>query len=129
MNTQKRNVIKGFGRLTRQQVLEMSVAHVLKNGRPSMKWGSCSYAGIGCGAAPFLTAEARDTLYGSWGALVESCYVPSHNRSLIQQLQHCHDTSTVVGMSNEEFIPKYKRRIRVLVEKEGDLKMPKGVES
>ena len=105
------NVIEGFEQLTEEQCIDMSVRHVLKNGRPSMdeKLGGCTYKGIGCGAAPFLTPKGRKTYRGLWANLVYYGDVPMHNDHVIIRLQQCHDRSA----SADDFIGQYKRAIRL----------------
>lgn len=97
-----RNVIDGFENLTQQQLFDMAAAHVLKNGRPSMDRGACSYMGIGCAAAPFLTEEARKKLAGSWRGLVGDGAIPPHESIFIQRLQNCHDANAC-----EECLPHF----------------------
>lgn len=116
------NVIPGFESLTKQQIFDMAAKHVLKNGEPSVNSGGyCSYAGIGCAAAPFLTPTARERLVGSWGSLLSergrgNDTVPYHEHILISQTQECHDSlatglygHTLVG---EEFIQEFKVHMR-----------------
>lgn len=106
-----RNVIEGFENLTKQQLFDMAAAHVLKNGRPSMIGGACSYMGIGCAAAPFLTDSARKVLVGSWTGLVGDRKVPEHEEILIQRLQDCHD-GFAGDKCHVQFITLYKRAMR-----------------
>lgn len=106
------NVIDGFENLTKQQLFDMAAAHVLKNGRPSMIGGQCSYRGIGCAAAPFLTDSARKVLLGSWTGLVGDRRVPEHEKGFIQKLQDCHDAYA----GAEQFITLYKRSMSSLAE-------------
>jgi hypothetical protein len=92
------NVISGFENLTYEQCIEMSVRHVHRTGKKSResKGGGvfmCSYRGVGCAAAPFLTPEARNKLEGAWDHLVAKELVPGFNGRLIQTLQSCHDGS------------------------------------
>lgn len=89
--------IEGFESLTAQQVLEISVRHVVKNGRPSVRATNphiCVYGGIGCAAAPFIRPEKRDRHEGQgWGSLLTHGDVPSRNGILIGKLQGCHDSA------------------------------------
>ena len=87
-------VIPGFEQLTREQAIEMAVRHVRRNGGASTRGPQCTYAGIGCAAAPFLTAEARRLTNLNWRTLVEDGDVPSHLASTISTLQRCHDDAT-----------------------------------
>lgn len=96
-------LIDGFAKLTPQQCFDISLAHVRKNGKPSVKLSSdgsfygCVYSGIGCAAAPFITKSARKTIAGSWwGVAAKASEVgePGHsNVDLIQALQGCHDNA------------------------------------
>lgn len=90
------NVIPGFESLTKQQLFDMAAKHVLTNGRPSFDeyGGQCSYKGIGCAAAPFLTEKAREVLNGSWGSLARGGYVPDNNKKFVQQIQDCHNLNS-----------------------------------
>jgi hypothetical protein len=95
----KRNVIPGFEDLTKEQVIEMAVRHVHRAGRASKgDDGQCSYAGIGCAAAPFLAPEARERFGGGvgWSTLTEMGKVPSKHSVLICRLQDCHDDASIV---------------------------------
>lgn len=85
------NVIEGFESLSKQEIFNMAAAHVLKNGKRSSYNGACSYQGIGCAAAPFLTDSARGKLVGSWSSLFELELIPGHECAFIQRIQECHD--------------------------------------
>ena len=53
------NVIPGFESLTKQQLFDISSAHILKTRtRCVTSSGGCTYRGVGCAAAPFLTKKA-----------------------------------------------------------------------
>lgn len=96
--------------LTSQQVFDISVKHVLKNGKPSMcaKFGGCTYGGIGCAAAPFLKEEYRECTWGSWAGLIgEGKVSPYHNR-LIARLQSAHDYAASASANGEPFIGCFK---------------------
>ena len=92
--------IPNFESLTSQQIIDMSIAHVTKNGRPSVRINTCCYAGIGCGAAPFLTKEGRAKAdmqsQPSWVHLVAAGLVPEKHAQLIKALQKCHDEAEAV---------------------------------
>lgn len=91
--------IEGFEQLTKQQMFDMSVEHISKTRKKSVKegeWGSstCSYSGIGCAAAPFIRPELRESAEGnSWHVLSRDGRVPLHNSDLVQELQDCHDAA------------------------------------
>lgn len=108
-----RNVIPGFESLSAQQVFDMAARHVLKNGQPSMGAnGICSYAGIGCAAAPFLTADARSTLTHGWTTLRNNGLVPSVHSHLIACIQDAHDVPAMaLNMFSVEFIDHFKKRM------------------
>lgn len=104
--------IEGFESLSEQQIVDMSVAHVLGNGRASYDESSYKglYSGIGCGTAPFLREEVRelaDSKSYSWTGLCRNSLVPRHGEDLLVKLQACHDHSS----SKEDFIPHYKKEV------------------
>lgn len=117
--------IPGFTNLTKREAIEISVKHVLANGKPSIsEFGGCYYSGCGCAAAPFLRPEVRqqadnaDKLYASgdtcWNALVDAKLVQKHLRDTIKLLQSCHDESEFAyrrGGSSAEFIKEFKSRL------------------
>lgn len=100
-------LIDGFAKLTPQQCFDISLAHVRKNGKPSVALyvdgglKGCVYSGIGCAAAPFLTESARKTIVGSWygvAAKASSAGEPGRiNVDLIQDLQTCHDNAEMAA--------------------------------
>ena len=108
------NVIPGFTSLSKQQLFNMSAAHVIKNGKSSRddRTGRCIYSGIGCAAAPFLTKDARENLSAPWDSLCFSQQVPNHEADFILHLQRCHDRARPTwGL---EFIASYKKSMREL---------------
>lgn len=129
--------IDGFEKLSRQELFDMSLAHVRKNGKPSLAplyEGShssvCVYSGIGCAAAPFLKPERREACdgLGSWDALVEPevcgqttysetslAVAPPHEQALIRQIQQCHDNTP----RGSTFLPSFNQRMRELAQREG----------
>lgn len=119
--------IDGFEKLTEQEVVNISVAHVLKNGRPSLKEGTdlCAYSGIGCGAAPFLKEENREKadnqgeeegVDSSWCSLERTACVPLIHHKLVQVLQSCHDDAAITSAEYDlPFITAYKDYVRRLV--------------
>lgn len=88
MNT---NVIKGFEKLTPQQVFDISLKHVRTTRKQCVVDKACSYKGIGCAAAPFLSEVGKKTLMGGWHLLAHIGDVPKNNASLIDAIQNCHD--------------------------------------
>jgi len=119
-----KHTIPGFKNLSKQELLNMSVAHVLKNGEPSMRNGNCSYAGIGCAAAPFLKPSGRETLTGSWLFLVNEGRVSSHEAAFVHHLQICHDANS--GYAGPAFINLFKRDVLDLCNR-FSLQPPKGL--
>jgi hypothetical protein len=113
-NSPVSNVIEGFEQLTRDEIIDISVRHVLRNGRPSVISGCsfpkaiCTYAGVGCAAAPFLTPQARVDYHDSWGRLVGDKTVPAHEYNTIWTLQLCHDASA----DSDDFIAAFKSKVR-----------------
>ena len=111
--------------LTEREVIERSVRHVLKNGKPSVglfkppdaeAYVSCSYDGIGCAAAPFLIPEHRkdaDSLKVNWPALLKYEVVNGAHCELIHKLQCCHDMHTMSYQVHGpvEYITRYKRSL------------------
>ena len=107
------NVIPGFTELSKQQLFDMSAAHVIKNGKSSRNDGGfCVYSGIGCAAAPFLTEDARENLTAAWNSLCFSKQVPDHEADFILHLQYCHDRARPTW--GPEFIASYKKSMREL---------------
>lgn len=111
--------IEGFESLTEQQLFDMSVRHVGSNSRPSVdQEGVCSYAGIGCGAAPFIKPHERprsELTNRTWGALYQQELVPEHHWEFILDLQQAHDRAA------EEvcFCANYYQRALNLAEERG----------
>lgn len=111
------NVIPGFAKLSKQELFDMAAAHVLKNGEPSVNArGSCTYSGIGCAAAPFLTETARNNLLGSWRGYTREGLLPSHEREFISLLQRCHDhwAGPMYRLTGPAFIEKFKESMAEL---------------
>lgn len=136
MNASNENpyfTIPGLEEKTEQQILEMSVAHVLRMGRKSLRNKAaslvedgfvCCYSGIGCAARPFLREEclsAADKI-GAWNNLVGAHCAPQKHQKLIQQLQSCHD-----GADSQRFMERYKENIRKLLKIYPHLTAPEGI--
>ncbi len=113
--------IPEFPNMSAQEVFNMSVSHVLNNGKPSRTpEGLCIYGGIGCAASPFLQPAHRDEMdfsgtYG-WIGLVQNRYAPNHLTDLVQDLQNAHDTAPD---SPAEFIVRFKAMARIIAEQYG----------
>lgn len=91
--------IDGFENLTPQQCFDMTVDHLFKTKRKSIRQDSnsqaCLYTGSGCAAAPFLAKETiEDVDNSTWDLLVRDGIVPSTHEYLIYSLQQCHDLTT-----------------------------------
>lgn len=107
--------IEGFEQLTKEQLLIMSVTHVLTTQEKSHTKGLCTYAGIGCAASPFLREECReeaDLKAGSWEALSDIGLVPGANSGFITELQRAHDWAR--SKKGALFIGEYMFRIGIL---------------
>ena len=98
--------IDGFENLTPQQVGEMAVRHVLKNGRKSFDGTDCTYDGIGCAASVFLKPEYRHG-NASWSSLYDKGLVPQAHILQVRALQDDHDYA-----HSGDFLADYKRRSR-----------------
>ena len=102
------NVIPGFANLTEQECFDMSARHILTTRQKAVDGaGDCTYDGIGCAAAPFLTPAARAKLHGAWHVLAGEGEVPANNIDLICRLQGCHD-----GTFGENFMEGWARKMR-----------------
>lgn len=103
---QKRYVIDGFESLTPQQCFDIAAKHVLSTGVKCMTRDRvCTYTGVGCAAAPFLTEEGRNTIVGSWSTVVSRWEQPDTNESIIQEVQICHDGSR----DGPDFLQDFKK--------------------
>lgn len=108
--------IPGFEKLTKQQLFDMAWKHVVKNGEPAVRDGTCAYDGIGCAAAPFLKEHER-RYRGTWGQLVNSNVVPKHHAALIGRMQGCHDDNCLI--QGPLFVEAFKADMRMVAEKHG----------
>lgn len=96
--------IPGFEAMTRQQLFDMSLAHLRKTRAQSLshegtKKAVCSYAGSGCAARPFLTDDfvaslepGSDLDQADWYGLCNRFFVPKTNADFIFSLQSAHDS-------------------------------------
>jgi hypothetical protein len=115
--------INGFSKLSKQQIFDTSVAHVLKNGRPSMEGRVCKYGGIGCGMAPFLkegkadVADSAQDRYGAsgWNELAARNRVPQKHKSFAVELQEAHDNAGLKATEEQtDFRTDYRARVYAL---------------
>lgn len=103
--------IDGFENLSEQEIFDISLTHVRKNGTPSVTFRhgtfGCIYSGIGCAAAPFIKLEYRETADdtgGAWGELLQNKMVPNNNFIFMSKIQNAHDSAAVTKMDGEKFI-------------------------
>lgn len=101
--------IPGFEAMTKQQLFDLSLAHIRKTRTQSVvptgareNFEVCSYAtGAGCAARPFLTDEFVASLnpgelldQNCWRQLSQGGFVPAANAEFIAKLQNAHDEWT-----------------------------------
>ena len=116
--------IPGFEKKSKQELFNMSLAHVRSTGQRSLNpSGGCCYSGIGCAASPFLLPEKRaaaDAIAAiscsDWGGLVEENVVPYINYEFVGQLQMCHDRDFPGG---GKFLTQYEARMEELARHHG----------
>ena len=107
--------IEGFDSLSRQQLFDMSAAHILSTKRKSCYEDApkCFYSGSGCGAAVFIKPEGREvcdnSINGTWEGLASDGLVSSHEAEFVQKLQWAHDDAS---SSPEDFLDSWKTRMR-----------------
>ena len=107
--------IEGFDSLTKQQMFDMSAAHILSTKRKSCYEDApkCFYSGSGCGAAVFIKPEGREvcdnSINGTWEGLASDGLVSSHEAEFVQKLQWAHDDAS---SSPEDFLDSWKTRMR-----------------
>lgn len=109
--------IKGFEKLTKQQMFDMTAAHILSTGIKSENANGCQYAGSGCAASVFIKPELREACdaVGYWGDLVSlnrakmMMTAPAHEKNFVSQLQTAHDTA-----SPENFLADWKAKMLTL---------------
>lgn len=107
-------LIPGFDNLTRQQMFDISLAHIRTTRTQSMEDYVCMYTGSGCAAAPFIEPESRAAMDDhaartGWRDLICEYDVSSHEADFVAELQCCHDLATV-----DEFMYSYERRMERL---------------
>ena len=118
--------IDGFESLTKQQMFDISAKHILSTGKCSLNSaGTCSYAGSGCAAAPFIKPEYRkeaDTYNTndagtSWGDLVKGGYAPEHEQKFVTELQLSHDSHA--SAYAPQFLDNYRYDMKYLGKEHG----------
>ena len=105
--------IDGFEKLSKQELFDMSVAHIGTTRRKSLSvtGTSCTYGGSGCAAAPFLKPEYREKADGEargtgWGTLAFGKLVSDHEAQFVRRLQGCHDYAIA-----DNFIHEWKEQM------------------
>ena len=119
-------LISNFDQLTKQDMFDMALAHVRKNGKQSMRDGVCCYTGIGCAASVFIDPESLAKLSQrnngrSWNALVKNNGLSMHEQAFVSSLQGCHDRYIPVrdlsdAENDELFMRQYEQHMRKLAE-------------
>ena len=112
--------IEGFEQLSKQQLFDMSLAHIRSTRKKSMQEQKCAYSGTGCAAAPFIRPEFRayaDTRAGTtWNQLHERHkLVPAHEHHFIRGLQLCHDNAA----RDDGFMEYFNREMESLASRHG----------
>ena len=82
--------------MTAQEVFDAGAAHLLEQGRKSLRMNTrlCAYSspsGLICGAAPFVQNYTSDMESAGWSELVEDFGQTVDHCSLIEGIQNCHD--------------------------------------
>ena len=122
--------IDGFESLTKQQMFDISAKHILAAGKCSVNdQGTCSYAGSGCAAAPFIREDQREIADGldtsGWGAgwqwLSNNGHVPKREDDFVVRLQLCHDdnAATVSNKEDFNFMELWEDSMRILAAEHG----------
>lgn len=121
--------IPGFEAMTRQQLFDLSLAHIRSTGVKSTRKKQsgavfknvCCYGGTGCAAAVFLQPEYRDAfdqMAGgegyAWTALARAGHVSPHEVEFVSYLQAAHDRAGTHGEG--QFMADYENRMRRLAE-------------
>ncbi len=120
-------LISNFDQLTKQDMFDMALAHVRKNGKQSMRDGVCCYTGIGCAASVFIDPESLATLSQKnnglrWKNLVMNNVLSMHEYAFVNSLQGCHDryipSHDLSDAENDElFMRQYEQHMRALADK------------
>ncbi len=119
-------LISNFDQLTKQDMFDMALAHVRKNGMQSMHNGVCCYTGIGCAASVFIDPESLAKMSPnndghSWKLLVMNNGLSEHEQVFVSRLQTCHDgyeTSYKLSDADNDaaFMHHYEEHMRALAE-------------
>lgn len=126
--------IPGFEKLSKQEMFDMSLAHIRKTGVKSVGERFCTYSGTGCAAAPFLRDEGKEQCdkIGSWDTLsrpqtqgtisspARSQLVPDHEVWFIKAMQICHDGTH----ETRDFLPQFENSMKELAKREGLIYTP-----
>ena len=121
-------LISNFDQLTKQDMFDMALAHVRKNGTQSMHDGVCCYTGIGCAASVFIDPESLATLSQKnnglcWKNLVMNNGLSMHEQAFVSSLQGCHDRCYIPvrdlsdADNDELFMRQYELHMRALADK------------
>lgn len=121
-------LISNFDQLTKQDMFDMALAHVRKNGKQSVRDGVCCYTGIGCAASVFIDPESLAKLSQknngrSWKKLVMVNELSEHEHVFVSSLQGCHDRCyiPVHDLSDADndklFMRQYELHMRALADK------------
>ena len=117
MDTKEKFTIDGFENLTQQEIFDKAAHHILSTGvRATLPNENCTYGLTGCAAAPFIKPEFRAKVSGEWpprwnshGQLCGHGYeVPQHEKTLIRDIQLCHDDAD----TTKPFLPQFKAKMR-----------------
>ena len=121
--------IDGFESLTKQQMFDISAKHILAAGKCSANdQGTCSYAGSGCAAAPFIREDQREIADGldisgwgtGWKSLSDNGHVPKHEDDFVVRLQLCHDDAITVSSEEDfNFMELWEDSMRILAAEHG----------
>ena len=119
-------LISNFDQLTKQDMFDMALAHVRKNGKQSVRDGVCCYTGIGCAASVFIDPESLakmspDNDGRSWKELVMNNGLSMHEQAFVSSLQGCHDryeaSYKLSDADNDAlFMQQYETHMRKLAE-------------
>ena len=121
--------IEGFEKLSKQELFDMSVAHIAKTRQKSLKtvvfpgaagsYKLCSYSGSGCAAACFIKPEYREMADGlgggetaGWYSVLDAGRAPAHEESLISGMQGAHDAAR----DGDAFLSEWKKNMRRVAE-------------
>lgn len=119
-------LISNFDQLTKQDMFDMALAHVRKNGTQSMRYGVCCYTGIGCAASVFIDPESLAKMSSNnngsrWKKLVINNGLSDHEQAFVSRLQTCHDgyaASYKLSDADNDimYMQQYETHMRALAE-------------